>query len=69
MMSVTADSMSHHLRESERHCNDMTLEDMTANCKQLRNIKALHRRHADQLHHEQKYMAPPSGGQILYFVV
>lgn len=24
------------------------------------NIKALHRHHADKLHHEQKYMAPTS---------
>lgn len=35
----------------------MTLEDMTADCKQLSNIKALQRRHADRLHHKQKYMA------------
>lgn len=38
----------------------MTLEDMTADCKQLSNIKALHRHHADRLHHEHKYMAATS---------
>lgn len=30
----------------------MTLEDMTADCKQLSDIKALHGRRADRLHHE-----------------
>lgn len=30
----------------------MTLEDMTADCKQLSDIKALHRHRADRLHHE-----------------
>ena len=66
MMSVTADSMSQDVRKRERETamtGHMTLEDMTADCKQLSNIKALQRRHADQLHHEQKYMAPTSGVQ------
>lgn len=52
-MSVTADSMSQDLkRERERH--------MTADCKQLNKICALHRHHADQLHHKHKYVAPTS---------
>ncbi len=55
MMSVTGDSMSHHLRESA-HSRPMTLEDMTADCKQLTKIKALHRRHTDQLHHIWRHL-------------
>lgn len=38
----------------------MTLEDMTGDCKQLSDIKALHGRRADRLRHETEIHGPPS---------
>lgn len=44
-------SSAQRAAERERDCIDKAHKS---------NIKALHRRHADQSHHEQKYMAPTS---------